>query len=267
MLDPSLLPYESPTQHAAISEIIKRTSTNHADVRETVLTGLDLSFVGTVLDLGCGFGFMTEAVARRVADDARIVGVDACPANQQPFLERIAKTGRSGEFVCRHIQAQLDWPDDSFDLVVASYALYFFPDVLSEIARVMAPNGMFLAVTHTEGFCRDLLRIAGLRGPNSRLLTLIRRFSAENAAGLLAPWFGQSQRVDYRNSLRFEPRQRDDLRAYLQFKLPFLSPDSHPGSDLPAPLAQAVRTALSHRGRVVLDKNDAAFRCRRPRCP
>lgn len=267
MNDISLSVFESPSRHVAISDIIRRASTNHADVRDVVLRGLDLSFATTVLDLGCGFGFMTEAVARRVARDAQIVGVDVCAANEGPFLERITRTGRSGRFVHQRIDTKLDWPDGSFDLIVVSYALYFFPDVLPEIARVLASHGLFLTVTHTEKSCRDLLRIAGLRAPNSRLLAIIRSFSAENAADQLAPWFVEAERVDYHNSLAFGARQRDDLLTYLRFKLPFLSPDSQPGGDLPAPLARAVRAALSRHGRVVLDKGDAAFRCKRPRCP
>lgn len=258
--------FENPAQHAAVSDIIRRTSTNPTDVRDAVLDGLDLSFARTILDLGCGFGFMTDAVAERAAPDARIVGVDACAANERPYLERVASTGRSARFVCQWIDAQLDWPDDSFDLVLASYSLYFFPKVLREISRVLAPRGLFLTVTHTEKSCRDLLRVAGLRGPNSRLLTLIRGFSCDSAGSLLAPWFAEVERVDYHNSLTFEAPQRDDLLAYLQFKLPFLSPESQPGGDLPAPLEQAVRTSLSRRGRVTLEKDDAAFRCQRPRC-
>ena len=266
MKDAYLWPYECPTRHTAISDIIRRTSSNQTDVREVALTGLDLSSTKAVLDLGCGFGFMTEAVAPRICHDGHVVGVDACPANSEPFVQRIAAAGRSARFVCELIDARLDWPDKSFDLIVASYALYFFPKVVPEIARLLAPNGVFLALTHTEESCRDLLRIAGLRGPNSRLLTLVRAFSAENARALLAPWFGEIERFDYQNALTFELAQRDDLVRYMEFKLPLLAPDSQPGSDLAAPLARAVRTSLARCGRVVLDKDDAAFRCRRPKC-
>ena len=237
--------FEDPARHATVSEIIRRRSTNPADVRAAVLAGLDLSFAHNVLDLGCGFGFFTEVVARRVAPDAEIVGVDACAANEPLFMARVAATGRSGHFVGRSISKTLDWPDHSFDLVVASYALYFFPDVIPEIARVLSPDGLFLATTHTESACRDLLRAAGLPISDAKLLGNILSFSAENGGQLLAPWFGAVERTDYANQLVFPPAEYNEFLTYLRFKLPLLLPASEPGGEIPKPLSNAIRSVLA----------------------
>ncbi len=265
MADMFLSSFERPSQHEAVSDIIRRRSTNPTDVREALLYGLDLSRAGAVLDLGCGFGFMTEAIAQRVAPDARIVGVDACPANQAPYLARVAATGRTGQFVCRRIERRLDWPDDSFDLVVATYTLYFFPEVLPEVARVLTPHGVFLAVTHTEASCRDLACVLGLPESDSLLLAGVRDFSAESGAHRLAPWFEDVVRIEYRNSLVFDAADQDDLLAYLRFKLLLLAPQAALAGELAEALAHAAEV-LACLGRVVLEKNDAAFRCTRPRC-
>jgi SAM-dependent methyltransferase len=265
MVDVFLSSFERPSEHEAVSDIIRHRSTNDTDVREALLHGLDLSCTRAVLDLGCGFGFITEALAQRVPPEAGLVGVDACATNAEAYLARVAGAGRTGQFVCRRIEARLDWPDHSFDLVVASYALYFFPGVLPEVVRVLAPGGLFLAVTHTEQSCRDLTRLIGLPDSDTRLLALIRRFSAENGAPMLRPWFAEVERVDYRNSLVFEAAQEDELLAYLRFKLVFLAPDGSLSNDLSAALARAART-LRTQGRVILEKSDAAFRCRPPLC-
>lgn len=267
MADCSLSSFERPSWHAAIADIIRRRSTNRADVRAVALDGLDLSSARMVLDLGCGFGFMTGAVARRVAPDAQIAGVDACSANEQPYLKLVAETSRAGRFICKRIDRQLDWPDDSFDLIVASYSLYFFPEIIPEVARVLAPQGLFVALTHMEESCRDLLCAVGVEETDSHLLPISRNFSAENGGRLLAPWFGEVGRVEYHNSLAFGVAEHDDLLAYLRFKLPFLAPASEPGSELPEPLWRTIQASLSHQGRVVLAKNDAAFHCRKPQCP
>jgi hypothetical protein len=74
------------------------------------------------------------------------------------------------------------------------------------------------------------------------------------------------ERVDYANALVFEASDRDELLEYLRFKLPFVAPDWAPGQELPGPLEEAVRASLSRDGRVVLAKDDAAFRCWRPQC-
>jgi SAM-dependent methyltransferase len=266
MADGPLSPFEDPVQHAAIAAIIRARSTNTADVREFALGDLDLSGFRTVLDLGCGFGFMTEVLAGRVARDARIVGLDACPANEQPFLERVSAARRSGTFVCQRVDARLDWPDQSFDLVVASYSLYFFPEVIADVARVLAPHGLFIALTHVEESCRDLLHAVRAWGSQARLVPVSRHFCAETAGALLAPWFGEVERVDYANALVFEADHRDELLAYLRFKLPFVAPDWVPGQELPGALQRAVCASLSREGQKVLAKNDAAFRCWSPQC-
>jgi ubiquinone/menaquinone biosynthesis C-methylase UbiE len=236
------------------------------DVRAALLDGLDLSHTSAVLDLGCGFGFMAEALARRVAPNARVVGVDACPANEAPYLARVAAAGRAGQFVCRRIQRRLAWPDRSFDLVVASYALYFFPEVLPEVARVLAPQGMLLAVTHTEASSHDLADVLGLRESDSRLLAGVRDFSAESGTPRLAQWFQDVERIAYPNALVFDAAHQDELLAYLRFKLLLVAPQAALAGELAEALAHAAEV-LACQGRVVLEKSDVAFRCTRPRCP
>lgn len=258
--------FEDPARHALVSDIIRRRSTNPADVRAAVLAGLDLSSAHNVLDLGCGFGFFTEVVARRVAADAEIVGVDACAANEPLFMARVEAAGRSGRFVEHVISKTLDWPDHSFDLVVASYALYFFPDAVPEIARVLTPDGLLLATTHMESSCRDLLRASGLPISDAALLGNILSFSAENGERLLAPWFGAVERTDYANKLVFGPADFNDFLTYLRFKLPLLLPASEPGGVIPKPLSNAIRGVLARGEPLTFEKNDAAFRCRSPRC-
>ena len=66
---------------------------------------MDLSFAKHLLDLGCGFGFMGEALARRAAPNAQVVGVDAFRSNREPFLERVGATGRSPRFVCMELDS------------------------------------------------------------------------------------------------------------------------------------------------------------------
>lgn len=262
----SLSSFENPARHAAISDLLRRHSTNTEDVREVALRGLDLAAVRRVLDLGCAFGYMTAAYAPRLALNAEIIGVDACASNEPRFLNVVAATGRDGQFLVQHINRRLDWPDGHFDLVVASYSLYFFPTIIPEIARVLHPDGLFLAVTHTESSCRDLLFAAGLPESDPRLLSGIRAFAVENAERQLKPWFGEIERIDYTNSLSFESHEFDEFLMYLSFKLPMFEEAARKDDALPHPLADRIRAALARQTRVVLEKNDAAYRCRGPRC-
>ena len=263
----SLWPFESASAHESVSEIIRQRSTNHADVREVALTGLDLSFARQVLDIGCGFGFMAEVLARRVAPDARLTGVDVWPSNETPYRQRVTGTGRRASFVLAKVGSELPFPNAAYDLVVCSYSLYFFVEALPEMARVLAPHGLFLTVAHSERSFLGLLRAAGLGEDGSRLLALSRNFSAENGQARLSQWFGEVNRIDYRNSLHFRAEHADQLLAYLKFKLPLLLPGAAAGSEVPEPLARSVRTTLAKEGEVVVEKTDAAFHCWSPKWP
>jgi len=259
-----LRPFADPHRHAAISAIIRERSLNRIDIREAALEGLDLSRVEQILDLGCGFGFMGAAVAQRAAPSARLVGVDAAATNEQHVLERVRATGREASFKQLLIDTALPWPDRSFDLVLCSYTLYFFVAALPEIARVLRDDGLLLAITHSERSFKSLYQAAALDEARTGLAALVREFSAENGEALLRPWFQDVERRDYPNALRFESNQLDELLSYVEFKLPLLDPES--GERLSEPMRHALQAWFEQRNELVVEKDDAVFRCRRPRC-
>ena len=259
--------YKSPAAHEAVSRIIRARSTNPVDIREVALDGLDVSVAREVLDLGCGFGFMSETLAGQIAPGARITGVDAWSSDESPFLERVRCAGCQGAFVCARVDSTLPWPDRHFDLIVCCYSLYFFVEVLPELARTLAPDGVFVAVTHSEANIRGQLPDAGLADAAEGLLKLTHRFSAENGASRLSRWFGEVQRIDYPNSLVFEREHAEDLLAYLRFKLPILIPDAPNGPEVLRRLERYCRAVLARSGQMTIDKSDAVFRCRKAKWP
>jgi len=266
-MEPSSLgQFECPSAHETVSAIIRRRSINKIDVRRVALRGLDLTSASHVLDLGCGFGFMSEALAGRAAPDARVVGVDACPSNEGPFLERIAATGRRSEFVCMTLGRGLPWADRTFDVVACCYSLYFFAGVLPEVARVLTREGLFLAITHTEGSFRDVFRLVGEPAAAAGMNSLARAFSAENGEHILRQWFGEVKRIDYRNALRFENGHLDELLTYLRFKFRCLLADSTRAAELLETQCRAVQATLAQSGHVLIRKDDAVFQCRKPLC-
>lgn len=267
MTDSSLSSFTSPSDHAAIADLIRQRSSNPADVRELALAGLDLGGVREVLDLGCGFGFLTGCILERVAPDAHVLGLDACVENRAPFLQVAASARRRGEFQCLKLERRLPCPDHRYDLVVASYALYFFIGVLPEIPRVLRPDGLFLTITHSEATWRALYRAAGLDESRCPLFALVRNFSAENGARLLARYFAEVETLVYRNELRFEPQHLADLLHYVRFKLPWLLPERQCAAEFPEDLRQRLTLALNHDRVFVMEKDDAIFRCHNPLPP
>ena len=252
--------YQHPSAHEVVSGIIRRHSSNPRDVREVALEGRDLSGVRDILDLGCGFGFMAEEVARRVGDGALFTGVDALESNRLPFTRRVRAARREAHFVPVRLDGHLGWPAQSFDLVVASYSLYFFPRTVPEIARVLRPAGNFVCLTHSEASMRAMVRLAGVPEEDAPLLSLVRRFSAENGAEVLGRWFGDVTRCDYPNTLHFGLHDVEELLTYMQYKFASMRdwPESEP--ELSALAAEELRRRiLADGGLVALDKTDAVF--------
>ncbi|TGD61672.1 class I SAM-dependent methyltransferase [Tabrizicola sp. WMC-M-20] len=95
---------------------------------------------GPVLDVGCGTGSVTAALAARYAGRA-IVGVDVA----EPYLAFArARTDQTGVEFQRMDALALDFPDATFDAAVALIALNFMSDPLlaaREMARVVRPGG------------------------------------------------------------------------------------------------------------------------------
>jgi ubiquinone/menaquinone biosynthesis C-methylase UbiE len=106
----------------------------------------DLAFIGrhlagrpgTVLDLGCGPGHITDYL--------RSLGVDATGIDMVPeFIAHAQTTHPSGSYQLGSIQ-NLAVADSSIDGILAWYSLIHLPpqeldDVLAEFRRVMAPAG------------------------------------------------------------------------------------------------------------------------------
>jgi 2-polyprenyl-6-hydroxyphenyl methylase/3-demethylubiquinone-9 3-methyltransferase len=96
-----------------------------------------------VLDLGCAGGFMAEALALR---GAHVTGIDPAAAAIDVARAHARESGlRIGYDV--GVGEAMSYDDASFDAVVCVDVLEHVADlhkVLSEVARVLRPGGMFL---------------------------------------------------------------------------------------------------------------------------
>lgn len=120
-----------------------------------------------VLDVACGTGVVTRAVAGITGPDAPPVGLDILPG----MLE-----------VARSIEPAIDWrqgdaaelpfADGSFDRVLCQYGLMFFPDrvqALAEMRRVLRPGGrlalsVWNGLEHNPGYAEKVQVIERVAG-------------------------------------------------------------------------------------------------------
>lgn len=268
--------FEDLDLHQAVACIIYGHSTNRRDIRDFALETVDFSRVRNILDLGCGFGFSTLGFKGKIRPHTHIVGVDIQESYQKPFLQACDSVGAIGEFHASDVAELASYPPHSFDLVFACFSLYFFPDVVGDIARVLTDHGTFLAVTHSQETWKELIRhipptldSLGLDVPDLlSIQKLLRTFSAENGHDLLSPHFGRVERRMFPNRLRFSPREMAHLEVYLRMKKHLLfkeiyeaSPDSVGGAVMQI---IAAITGEASRGGAEFNKDDAVFCCSQP---
>ncbi len=133
-----------------------------AHVRELILAHVHEG--ARVLEIGCGTGALTVAMARQ---GARVTAIDIAPPMLNATLARVRAAGLTDQVDVRHMDATLigeRFPPASFDLIVASLVLSELPPdqtryVLEQAARLLAPEGRMLIADEVvpQGRARRLL--------------------------------------------------------------------------------------------------------------
>ena len=98
-----------------------------------------------VLEIGCGSGAVTRALAERIAPDGKVIALDAC-APLLPIARGLASEAGLGNFIeFRHGDCRdLPFSDASFDVTLAVTTLSHVPNAeraLREMVRVTRPGG------------------------------------------------------------------------------------------------------------------------------
>jgi ubiquinone/menaquinone biosynthesis C-methylase UbiE len=253
-----------------LGRIISLHSTSPKDIREVALQSLDLSCCRTIMDLGCGSGFFARALAGRVHPDALIIGVDMCRNNEESFLKVCAEMELEATFCDSGIDMLDELDSRSVDLIICSYALYFFPESIEDIARILKPNGVFITITHSASHMVEISEIIKELKPGSDSFpipfeTLIERFSDENGYRLLRNWFGGVKMIEYENALVFDAENSSDLIRYIRYKKDFFTPGLVGNkTDFHEKLESRIRQKIIENGSVRITKNDTVFICSDP---
>ena len=131
------------------------------------------------LDLGCGAGDLTDALA---GAGAAAVGVEVAEA----ALRRARARHPALEFRLAPVDGPLPLDDSSFDIVWASEVIEHVADTarwLSEVRRVLAPSGRLLLTTPSHGRLR--LAVGGMERYSEPLGDHLHLYTARSLRGLL----------------------------------------------------------------------------------
>ncbi|MCD6154075.1 MAG: class I SAM-dependent methyltransferase [Syntrophobacterales bacterium] len=262
--------------HRLTADIVKKHSTNRNDIREVALKGLNLEWCRNIVELGCGFGFFTEALKGKVHPEAVVTGVDVISDYKSPFLEACKKAGVKGVFTSSGASVVKDLEEKSVDLVICSYSLYFFPEIIPDISRILKKNGLLVATVHNKEnmgelvhAAKDVLAANGMLQKSVKLPIeiLISRFSSESGYETLSSWFQDIRTKNYVNTLIFKPGDLYFLLEYFSFKQPLLLlSGTHAGL---GPALNLLKIHLEklftqRRGNFTISKDDTVFVCSKP---
>jgi ubiquinone/menaquinone biosynthesis C-methylase UbiE len=260
--------------HMESGRFIRNNSSNRQDIRDFTFNDVDLGHCRDVLDLGCAYGFFTRGLAGRLHPEAVINGIDLCRECEEYFITSCEESGYSCRFCLSDEVFCERYGDNSFDLVLCTYALYFFPQAVPEIARILRPTGIFTTVTHTVPHMPEIIAIfkllltrrLGRPVTSLPLESLFTAFSSANGRQVLSPWFLEINEKKYTNSLLINTAALPGLIRYLCFKTKLFLPGDCGLDDrfIRTVVAEYLHDLLRRRQRFSITKNDTVYVCLHP---
>ena len=97
-----------------------------------------------VLDVATGTGAVLLPAARRLGLEGRVTGVDLSSGILQEAERAARAEGLTNVELCKMDGEHLEFPDQTFDVVLCAFAIFLFPDqeaALREMHRVLRPGG------------------------------------------------------------------------------------------------------------------------------
>jgi SAM-dependent methyltransferase/glycosyltransferase involved in cell wall biosynthesis len=164
-----------------------------ADNLDRTLEPFDVAFTGSerVLEIGCGIGRITRALAARAGD---VVGVDVADGMIAQAREQLADVANA-QFVVGNGRDLSQFADASFDVVYSFIVFQHIPDpevtysYMREIGRVLRPGGWTVFQVSEKP---EIHTAAGHPGDRA-LKVRLRRLLGRAPTGTYAPqWLGSS---------------------------------------------------------------------------
>ena len=212
-------------------------STNKYGWFRWVFDQYELTSRARVLELGCGPGDLWLENMDRIPKGWQLTLSDFSPGMLDQAEENLSKFAHRKKFELIDAQA-IPYQDDLFDIVIANHFLYHVPDrtkALSEIRRVLKPDGRFYATTVGVNHLKELPElVARFDAENGEFLKSEDiPFNMENGEAQIREYFSEVEVRRYQDNLcvsdadvlvdyifsgmrlRLNLSQREDLTAYI----------------------------------------------------
>lgn len=158
----------------------------------------------SALAVGCGNATQWRDNAARFPASTHFVLMDLSIGMLVGGRQEIGVSDQRFTFLCGDAQ-YLPFPDAVFDRVTANHMLYHVPTIdlaVEECARVVKPDGVFIAATNGASHMVDLYNLYEEFEPNFHLSDSVRRrFSLQNGADYLQVHFAEVRIDRYESDL------------------------------------------------------------------
>jgi ubiquinone/menaquinone biosynthesis C-methylase UbiE len=131
-------------------------------IADSIIKASDIKPESTIVDVGCGTGFLTQYATMHTQGNGRIVGVDLSPQMLQKAKENLSKLGQIESVDFRVGDAENIPIEDGFaDAVVGNMILHHCPRpkrAISEMIRILKPGGRIAIADlekHKERWLRE----------------------------------------------------------------------------------------------------------------
>jgi ubiquinone/menaquinone biosynthesis C-methylase UbiE len=163
-----------------------------------------------ILEIGCGNGGIWKSNTDKVPHDVKLILSDFSDG----MLNAAKENTKGMDFIeYKVIDARyIPYSDNTFDMVIANHMLYHVPEIkkaLSEISRVIKPNGIFYATTIGENNIKELVEILHDFDPNIDFAqgSITEAFGLENGKKNLSEFFNSVELRRYEDSLHITEPQ------------------------------------------------------------
>ena len=116
----------------------------------------------TILDIGCGTGFLAIELAQRSGLDSTVIGVDPWTAAMARLRHKLTYLGITNVQLIETAAENLPLEDGSVDTAVSNLGINNFDDptsALAECYRVLKPGGRLLLTTNLNGHMKEFYAI------------------------------------------------------------------------------------------------------------
>lgn len=168
---------------------------NKIDWDEWCFNQMEFPKNARILELGCGPGKLWSKNSKKIDKGLRITLSDFSKSMLKIAKDKLKDVDY--DFIYKEINAEdIPYEDESFDIVIAQHMIYFVPNIekaLSEIKRVLSPNGKFYVTGNSCDSMRELNELVERFAPNIGLDNngLSSRFSLEEGEKILKKYFNK----------------------------------------------------------------------------